>query len=275
MLSSSPHLLSQLWSGAAALRSTGSCHKWHSAGVELPVVNSDAGSSVVGCGRGTRGRGPAIKRGQRHSAGREGSRGNGLECNSISEASVLFVDVESGNLSAIFLAAAISSDSAPTPTLLFTFCQTHVGLSVTRLDSCSKESRLDVRCHAALNHRRQCTYCKHHQITNQGRIYSWLTSHLSNTSAMELQFLVLLHAGSLTLVYWNAILNVISINMHYRWCNDCLHAFYMSLIHLRVPRAQLSPGFWMPLDFGRYNAFTLLFFFLCQILCQIKFHSPE
>lgn len=38
------------------------------------------------------------------------------ECNNISEASVLFVDVESGNLSAIFLAAAISCCSALTPT---------------------------------------------------------------------------------------------------------------------------------------------------------------
>lgn len=35
------------------------------------------------------------------------------ECNNISEASVLFVDVESGNLSAIFLAAAISCCSLP------------------------------------------------------------------------------------------------------------------------------------------------------------------
>lgn len=41
--------------------------------------------------------------------GQEGSRSKALSENNISEASALFVDVEFGNLSAIFLAATISS----------------------------------------------------------------------------------------------------------------------------------------------------------------------
>lgn len=54
----------------------------------------------------------------------EDKRAEEEKAQSVSEASVLFVDVEFGNLSAIFLAAAGSSYSALTPTLLLTFCHT-------------------------------------------------------------------------------------------------------------------------------------------------------
>lgn len=55
--------------------------------------------------------------------GQERSWSKALSGTNISEASVLFVDVEFGKLSAIFLAVTIGSYSVLTPTLS-TFCQT-------------------------------------------------------------------------------------------------------------------------------------------------------
>lgn len=66
---------------------------------------------------------PSHKKPDKEEGGHAGSRSKALSVTNISEASVLFVDVEFGKLSAIFLAATIGSYSALTPTL-YTFCQT-------------------------------------------------------------------------------------------------------------------------------------------------------
>lgn len=116
----------------SCLRSTPTCHKWHFTGIQFPVVKSNAGCRA-GCGQWTWGQGLAVKsptereRARKREREREriwGQQRRGFECNNISEANVLFVDVVFGNLSAIFLAAAVSSYSALPPTLFFTLLVT-------------------------------------------------------------------------------------------------------------------------------------------------------
>ena len=103
------------------------------------MVNCNAaGSSRAGRGQRTRGRGGHKKPDRGEKKDKRAAEAS-PECNNISEANVLFVDVVFGNLSAIFLAAVAGSYSALTPTLFFALCQTR-SESLTHLDRWLKVS---------------------------------------------------------------------------------------------------------------------------------------
>lgn len=164
---------------------------WVSAG------STNAGHSV------RRGRSPSIK--SQTEWGQESSRGRALNViTSLKQVCCLWMwNLE---ISAIFLAAVISSFSALTPTLFFTFCQT-LWLSLTYLDSCFS---VIVR-HAVLNYLRQYSWCKYHKKkktwvnkTSLKPMFYLSNTHVTNNLNIGALVTGFVRVGSQTWLTWIA-----------------------------------------------------------------------